>query len=132
MTDDRIAQVAQATEDQAAVIREAFRQFFPGGGPELPDPIPDHGSVSDNDWFVRYALNADENGDPRLDFFARNPLTEPLFGQVSHDGTVETLDSYVEHYSYDPAVPGDESAAERRMRDYNEEVGRRLKMRRLA
>jgi len=129
---DRMAQPAEATSHQAAVIRRAFGEFFPGDGPQLPDPLPDHGSISGGDWSVRFALNTDENGDPRLDFFAENRFFEPLFGQVSHDGHAVTLDSFVQYFSYDPDVDGDKSAAEQRMLDHNQAVERALKSRRLA
>ena len=129
---DRIAEPARATARQEAVMREAFERFFPGGGPQLPVPIPDHGHVADDDWNVRYALNADENGDPRLDFFAESRITEPLFGQVSHEGNVVALESFVDHYSYDPEVDGDKAAAEQAMDEHNAAVQRRLTSRRLA
>ena len=101
-------------------------------GDGQPVPIPDHGRVSGNDWNVRYALNADENGDPRLDFLGESRLTEPLFGQVSHEGSAVALDSFVDHYSYDPEVEGDKAAAEQAMDEHNAAVLQRLRTRRLA
>ena len=132
VSEDRIAEPAQATAAQAALIRDAFHQFFPSGGPQLPDPIPDHGNVSSNDWTVRYALNTDDSGGPRLDFFAENRFVDPLLAEVFHDGRTVVLDSLVQHYSFDPKVEGDGTAAEQRMLDQNREFVRRLKMRRLA
>lgn len=129
---DQMTEPAKVTPRQEEVIREAFQQFFPGGGPQLPLPIPDHGSVSGNDWTVRYALNADENGDPRLDFFAENRFTESVIGQVSHEGEAVALDSYADHYSYDPEVEGDKTSAEQQMNQHNSAVRQLLQTRRLA
>ena len=129
---EQVAQPGKATAAQADAIRKAFHQFLPGGGPELPDPIPDRGQVFGNDWSVQYALNMDDDGRPRLDFLAQNRVTEPFLGQVSHDGTAVALDSFKQHLSYDPDVEGDKLAAEHKMREHNSSLEQQLKQRRLA
>lgn len=126
------ARAGEATADQAAVIREGLAKFLPGGGPELPDPIPDHGYISDDDWSIRYALNTDESGNPRLDFLAENRFSDPLIGQVSHDGEAVVVESVRQSYSYDPEVEGDKDAAEQALFDHHRAVEQLLQARRLA
>jgi hypothetical protein len=72
-------------------------------------------------------VNTDEKGSPVLDLFADHRLTEPVFGHISSDGSVELLDSFRSHFSFDPAIEGDEEAARARVQAHNNRVSEELR-----
>jgi hypothetical protein len=108
-------------------IRAAFRDYFNASGPELPDPVPPKGAVAGGGWTVRYVVGADAQGRPALDFLAEHRLSTPVHGRIAADGTAETLDSFRDHYVFNPAIDADEDAARARMEAHNRRVARELK-----
>ena len=109
------------------VFRSGLRALLPDDAPELPDPIPARGAVSDNHWTVRFALNADEDGELGLDFYADNPYTSSIHGRIADDGAVTMFDVMESQFSYDPEIEGDREAAEQRLQRRNEQVADELR-----
>jgi hypothetical protein len=106
-------------------LRNRLRSLLPDDAPRLPEPIPAGGVVSGNDWTVRFALNADDDGGHGLDFYAENPYTSDVHGRIDADGSVTLFDVMESEFSYDPEVE-DRDEAEARQRAHNARVTNEL------
>jgi hypothetical protein len=108
-------------------IRAGFRAYFGDADLELPDPVPPKGAVTGGGWTVRFVLGADKQGAPVLNFLAEYRMMPPVHGCITADGSAAILDSFQDHFVFDPAVDGDEAAARRRMEAHNRRVARELR-----
>jgi hypothetical protein len=62
-----------------------------------------------------------------LDFVSDYGMMPPMHGRITADGSAAVVDSFRDHFVFDPAVDGDETAARRRMEAHNRRVSRELK-----
>lgn len=108
-------------------IRQAFADYF-GGEIELPDEILSKGEINSlhTGWMIRYILSADETGAPYLDFTADHRMTNSRHVRIDVNGNVNSLETYMEGYSYDEDIPGDEERQRQAYYEHNRKVARIL------
>lgn len=93
----------------------------------MPDPLPPKGYLSEGRWSVQYVLAEDEAHQVFLEFITSNPMTNSQHMRILQDGLILDLEYFWDSVSYDPQIPGDKEAAERRYREHNEVVAESLR-----
>lgn len=64
-------------------------------------------------WHVQYRVDADEDGQPCLEFYAINRWTNDRHARIAADGRGEHLEAVDEVFAYDPKDPAEVQAAAR-------------------
>lgn len=118
-----------STDDKTdlSAIRKAFADYFEQEH-ELPENIPAKGSISslDTGWMIRYILSTDEYGRLYLDLTADHRMTNPRHIRIDANGDISSLETYMESFSYDEDIPGDEERQRQAFYEHNRKVGRIL------
>ena len=108
-------------------IREAFRQYFDTPGVELPQPIPERGAVRHAGWDIRYVREQDAHGQPTLEFFGQNRMTNSRHARILASGEVVPLDSYRDALILQDENDTDWGRAAAEQKKHNERVSEQLR-----
>lgn len=108
-------------------IGNAFNEYFASSKIKLPDPILPQGNIQQAGWTIKYILNEDDQGQPCLDFFAEHRMTNPRHVRIDSNGNIMALDSFLESFTYDSEVEGDEEKARKRFEEHNLRIAEILK-----
>ncbi len=107
-------------------IRKAFKDYFaPQGVVELPDPLPQRGTVRAAGWIVRF-VRGEEDGQPYVDCYAQNRMTNSRHFRIHADGEIEGLENYREGIVLDESTGDDMSKAAAAADQHNRKVTRIL------
>ena len=107
-----------------ATIAEAFAAYFASWSIELPHAAlsePGAGRLAEAGWLIRYLFGR-EGEREYLEFFAEHRLTNARHVRIWEDGRTEDLDSPMEGFVYDDAIPGDRERARAEYVEHNRRV----------
>jgi hypothetical protein len=108
----------------AELIADSFNDYFGNFNVRItPDDVAVgvHGTVVEQlsdghpppSWYVQYRVDADNDGQPFLEFYATSRMTNDRHARISADGRGEHLEAVSEMYAYDPEAPAEVQAAAR-------------------
>lgn len=81
-------------------------------------------------WRVQYRVDADDDGQPCLEFYATSRMTNDRHARIAADGHGEHLEAIDEVFGFDPSDPDEVRAAARAKFDRrNGEIADRLRAR---
>lgn len=100
-------------------IRNTFKEYFENWDIVLPENIYEFEVLgeeeSNSGWYIAYAFDLAENGQPLLHISAHHRMTNPRHFTILHDGQIQSLEYVQEGYGYDPDIEGDK---ERSLNEY--------------
>jgi hypothetical protein len=109
-------------------LKAAFDVYFARWGIVLPEDAllsRAAGTIHDQGWHVRYRFDT-VDGREVLDFYAAHRMTNDRHVRIDANGKLMHLDSMLDAFSYNPAIPGDKERAEREYLAHNQRIHQML------
>jgi hypothetical protein len=125
----------------AELIAESFNEYFASSNVRISpqdvvvgraDAIAEEPSERwpHPSWYVQYRVDADDDGQPCLEFYATSRMTNDRHARIAADGRGEHLEAPLDVYSHDPNAPAEVRATAREeFERRNREITDRLRAR---
>lgn len=116
-------------DDPPQVIARVFRDDFKTWHIELDvaELVPGaSGTITKDGWLIRYRVDADEAGDPVLEYYATHRMTSDSHVRIKADGSFEDLDAIRSMYGWNPDRGESAEEARREYEEHNRRVAAEL------